>query len=297
MSRTDLPSSSAPSTEGPTELKRVMGPGLLLLFIIGDILGTGIYALTGQVAGEVGGAAWLPFVIAFAVALVTACSYLGAGHQVPAGCWCRPVRAQGVRQALPDLPGVLHRDVLRYHLGVSGLAGLRGESGDGLRDRCGERPRPADRPRFHVPGAAGQPPRCRRESQDQCAADRGGAFRPAPRRPDQRLFHRGRERGLLPCRRLRDRLRQGRVPGGEHRDVAGFLRDGRLRGLSQHGGRDEGPGARLSPRDVRWSGHRRTDLRPGVRLRCRCGPRRPARLQRDSVGHGGADGRARLPHR
>lgn len=76
MSRTDLPSSSAPSTDGQPELKRVMGPGLLLLFIIGDILGTGIYALTGQVAGEVGGAAWLPFVIAFAVALVTACSYL-----------------------------------------------------------------------------------------------------------------------------------------------------------------------------------------------------------------------------
>ncbi|MCU1571031.1 MAG: family permease [Naasia sp.] len=58
------------------ELKRVMGPRLLLLFIVGDILGTGIYALTGQVAAEVGGAAWLPFLIAFAVALVTACSYL-----------------------------------------------------------------------------------------------------------------------------------------------------------------------------------------------------------------------------
>ena len=39
------------------ELKRVMGPKLLLLFIVGDILGTGVYALTGQVAGEVGGAA------------------------------------------------------------------------------------------------------------------------------------------------------------------------------------------------------------------------------------------------
>ena len=37
-----------------------MGPGLLLLFIIGDILGTGVYALTGDVASEVGGAAWLP---------------------------------------------------------------------------------------------------------------------------------------------------------------------------------------------------------------------------------------------
>ncbi len=36
------------------QLKRVMGPKLLLLFIVGDILGTGIYALTGQVAKEVG---------------------------------------------------------------------------------------------------------------------------------------------------------------------------------------------------------------------------------------------------
>nr|WP_229428073.1 APC family permease [Massilia soli] len=53
-----------------------MGPGLLLLFIVGDILGTGIYALTGQVAKQVGGVVWLPFLVAFAVALMTAFSYL-----------------------------------------------------------------------------------------------------------------------------------------------------------------------------------------------------------------------------
>jgi basic amino acid/polyamine antiporter, APA family len=62
--------------EAPTELKRALGPKLLLLFVIGDILGTGVYALTGQVAAEVGGAAWLPFLIAFSVALLTALSYL-----------------------------------------------------------------------------------------------------------------------------------------------------------------------------------------------------------------------------
>lgn len=61
--------------DGPG-LKRVMGPKLLLLFIIGDILGTGIYALVGQVAEEVGGAAWVPFLVAFAVAMITAFSYL-----------------------------------------------------------------------------------------------------------------------------------------------------------------------------------------------------------------------------
>ena len=43
---------------------------------VGDILGTGVYALTGKVANEVGGAVWLPFVGAFVVALLTAFSYL-----------------------------------------------------------------------------------------------------------------------------------------------------------------------------------------------------------------------------
>ena len=58
------------------DLKRVMGPKLLLLFIVGDILGAGIYAVTGDIAGEVGGTAWLPFLVAFAVATLTALSYL-----------------------------------------------------------------------------------------------------------------------------------------------------------------------------------------------------------------------------
>jgi APA family basic amino acid/polyamine antiporter len=69
-------SSTTETTTAQPELKRAIGPKLLLLFIIGDILGTGVYALTGQVAAEVGGAAWLPFLIAFSVATVTAFSYL-----------------------------------------------------------------------------------------------------------------------------------------------------------------------------------------------------------------------------
>ena len=72
----ESPSAAAPQTGERPELKRVMGPGLLLLFVVGDILGTGVYALTGKVAGEVGGAVWLPFLCAFVVALLTATSYL-----------------------------------------------------------------------------------------------------------------------------------------------------------------------------------------------------------------------------
>jgi amino acid transporter len=64
------------TVEEQPQLRRVMGPGLLLLFIVGDILGTGVYALTGDVAAEVGGAAWIPFLVAFLIATVTAFSYL-----------------------------------------------------------------------------------------------------------------------------------------------------------------------------------------------------------------------------
>ncbi|WP_259357383.1 APC family permease [Brevibacterium sediminis] len=60
----------------PETLKRVMGPKLLLLFIVGDILGTGVYALTGKVAGQVGGAGWAPVILAFLIALITAFSYM-----------------------------------------------------------------------------------------------------------------------------------------------------------------------------------------------------------------------------
>ena len=68
--------SSGPGAATEPTLKRLMGPWLLLWFIIGDLLGTGIYALTGEVAGHVGGAVWLPFLLAVMVALFTALSYL-----------------------------------------------------------------------------------------------------------------------------------------------------------------------------------------------------------------------------
>ncbi|PRY00591.1 APC family permease [Allonocardiopsis opalescens] len=68
---------------GGTALKRVIGPKLLLLFVIGDILGTTVYSLTGQVAGRVGGALWVPFLVAFVVAFLTAFSYLELVSKYP----------------------------------------------------------------------------------------------------------------------------------------------------------------------------------------------------------------------
>jgi basic amino acid/polyamine antiporter, APA family len=59
-----------------THLNRVITRPMLTFFILGDILGAGIYALTGQVAGDVGGAIWASFLLAFLLAFVTAFAYL-----------------------------------------------------------------------------------------------------------------------------------------------------------------------------------------------------------------------------
>jgi len=57
-------------------LNRAISPKMLLFFVLGDILGAGIYARVGGVAGEVGGAIWLAFLVAMVLAVFTACSYV-----------------------------------------------------------------------------------------------------------------------------------------------------------------------------------------------------------------------------
>ena len=51
----------ASAGEERTKLARTIGPGLLLMFIVGDMLGGGIYALVGEVGAETGGAIWTAF--------------------------------------------------------------------------------------------------------------------------------------------------------------------------------------------------------------------------------------------
>ena len=63
------------ATQHP-ELRRTIGPWLLLFFIVGDIVGGGIYALVGEVGAEVGGAIWTSFLLALILAAFTAASYV-----------------------------------------------------------------------------------------------------------------------------------------------------------------------------------------------------------------------------
>jgi amino acid transporter len=48
---------------------------MLIFFVLGDILGAGIYALVGEVGAETGGAIWAPFLLALFLAVFTAFSY------------------------------------------------------------------------------------------------------------------------------------------------------------------------------------------------------------------------------
>jgi amino acid transporter len=69
------------STQPP--LRRSLGFWALVVYGVGDILGAGIYALVGKVAGMAGHASWLSFLIALVVATFTALTYAELGGRFP----------------------------------------------------------------------------------------------------------------------------------------------------------------------------------------------------------------------
>jgi APA family basic amino acid/polyamine antiporter len=56
---------------------------MLFFFVLGDVLGGGIYALVGEVGLEVGGAIWTAFAVALGLALLTAGSYVELATKYP----------------------------------------------------------------------------------------------------------------------------------------------------------------------------------------------------------------------
>ncbi|MGI8900904.1 MAG: APC family permease [Nocardioides sp.] len=57
------------------ELKRAISGRLLFFYVLGDVLGSGIYVLIGAVAGAVGGAFFLAFAVGVTVATLTGLAY------------------------------------------------------------------------------------------------------------------------------------------------------------------------------------------------------------------------------
>ncbi|RYE07386.1 MAG: amino acid permease [Hyphomicrobiales bacterium] len=64
-------------------LRRSIGPFQLTLYGLGSMLGSGIYGLIGQAAGQTGNAVWLAFLVAMVAALLTALSYASLGSRYP----------------------------------------------------------------------------------------------------------------------------------------------------------------------------------------------------------------------
>ncbi|MEO3977794.1 APC family permease [Streptomyces sp. CAU 1734] len=71
----NTPRLASPPPDAPTPLKKALTTPLLYFFIVGDVLGAGVYVLVGRVAADSGGAVWAPMAVALCLALLTAASY------------------------------------------------------------------------------------------------------------------------------------------------------------------------------------------------------------------------------
>ncbi len=60
-----------------------MGLWALVIYGVGDMLGSGIYALIGKAAGVMGNAIWLAFALSMVAALLTGLSYASLGSRYP----------------------------------------------------------------------------------------------------------------------------------------------------------------------------------------------------------------------
>ena len=89
----------APAAPEQPGLKRAISRNMLLLFVVGDVLGAGIYALVGTIGDRVGGAIWAAFLLAIVLAFFTAVAYAELVTKYPqaAGAALYVNKAFGIR--------------------------------------------------------------------------------------------------------------------------------------------------------------------------------------------------------
>lgn len=103
--------SGTASTGGGATLARALGLGALVVYGVGDMLGSGIYALVGRAAGVMGNAMWLAFAVSMVAAVLTGLSYAALGSRYP--------RAAGAAYVVHRAFG---RGWLSYGVGLAVLA-------------------------------------------------------------------------------------------------------------------------------------------------------------------------------
>ncbi len=116
---------AAKRTDSKEELRRVVSRPMPTFFIIGDILGTGIYALVGEVGANVGGAIWVSFLVTILVTFVTAFAYAELVTKCP---YAAGAALMSTRPSNPvsHLHGRLRRGHVRHHVGKRGGGDLWG---------------------------------------------------------------------------------------------------------------------------------------------------------------------------
>ena len=77
------------ASSGELTLRRSIGLWQMTLYAAGSMLGAGIYGLIGRVAGEMGSAIWLAFLLSLVAAGLTGLSYASLGSRYPRAGWRR----------------------------------------------------------------------------------------------------------------------------------------------------------------------------------------------------------------
>lgn len=82
-----------------TALLPTMGLAALVIYGVGDMLGSGIYALIGKAAGVMGNTIWLGFLVSMAAALLTGLSYASLGSRYPRAAGAAYVTQRAFRRS------------------------------------------------------------------------------------------------------------------------------------------------------------------------------------------------------
>ena len=110
---------------GEVPLKRAISRRLLLLLVVGDVLGAGIYALVGQVGARTGGAIWTAFLVALGLALFTACAYAELVTKYPQAAGAALYVNRAFHRPSAHVPRRVHGDGLRLDVGSDAVARVR----------------------------------------------------------------------------------------------------------------------------------------------------------------------------
>ncbi|GGX90579.1 APC family permease [Streptomyces minutiscleroticus] len=119
-----------PRTDAPRDrLAPALSTRLLYFFILGDVLGAGVYVLVGQIVDASGGAVWVPLLVALVLALLTAASYAELATKYP--------RAGGAAHYTTRAYGPFTGFLAGYCMLAAGIVSVgalaRGFAGDYLR--------------------------------------------------------------------------------------------------------------------------------------------------------------------